>query len=216
MFTIDSFVPYQPYGVSNGGSLAPSGGHRPPSRHWRHIFARELSRWGTTRRSRLAPSASSVVGPGRRSRGEAVANRCYRVTVFLLRWIGPNHAQPHATGNPAANTRRLIVLSFVSHKSFRRAEREGPETRTSPARRKEPLRNHRGHRMVVVAAQPALFSPLVQASAPRTVRGPKTSATLGKPLSREFLFYRSPASLDAVGQWPVCRAGASPTEDPCN
>ncbi len=33
-------------------------------------------------------------------------------------------------------------------------------------------------------------SPLVQALAPRPVRGPKTSATLGKPLSREFLFYR--------------------------
>src|ERR1700736_5470270 len=31
--------------------------------------------------------------------------------------------------------------------------------------------------------------PLVQASAPRAVRGPMTSATLGKPLTREFLFY---------------------------
>src|ERR1700730_3307105 len=31
--------------------------------------------------------------------------------------------------------------------------------------------------------------PQVQASAPRAVRGPKTSATLGKPLTREFLFY---------------------------
>ncbi len=25
-----------------------------------------------------------------------------------------------------------------------------------------------------------------------------------------------PASFDTVGQWPVCCAGASPTEDPCH
>ncbi len=39
-------------------------------------------------------------------------------------------------------------------------------------------------------------------------------ATLGKPLIRIFLFYRPRASLDAEGQWPLCCAGASPTEGP--
>ena len=40
-------------------------------------------------------------------------------------------------------------------------------------------------------------------------------ATLGKPLIREFLFNPRPASLEAGGQWPVCCAGASPTEVRC-
>ena len=43
-----------------------------------------------------------------------------------------------------------------------------------------------------------------------------TSATLGKPLSRECLLYHGRTSLDVAGQWPVCRAGASPTEDRWN
>ncbi len=41
----------------------------------------------------------------------------------------------------------------------------------------------------------SFLSPLVQASAPRTVRGLTTPATLGKPLVREFLFYRCFQSL---------------------
>ena len=41
--------------------------------------------------------------------------------------------------------------------------------------------------------EPDFLSPLVQALAPRSVRGREASATLGKPLVREFLFYRSPA-----------------------
>ncbi len=44
---------------------------------------------------------------------------------------------------------------------------------------------------------------------------PGALATLGKPLIREFLFYPEPASLEAGGQWPVCCAGASPTEVRC-
>jgi hypothetical protein len=40
-------------------------------------------------------------------------------------------------------------------------------------------------------------------------------ATLEKPLIREFLFYPEPASLEPGGQWPVCCAGASPTEVRC-
>jgi hypothetical protein len=65
-------------------------------------------------------------------------------------------------------------------------------------------------------AKPAFFTSLVQALAPRTVRSPKASATLGKPLSREFLFYRYCQLLSKpIGQWLVCCAGASPTEVPC-
>jgi hypothetical protein len=46
---------------------------------------------------------------------------------------------------------------------------------------------------------PSPVSPLVQASAPRAVRGP-ASATLGKPLIREYLFYPT----DVFG----CRQGS--------
>ena len=48
-------------------------------------------------------------------------------------------------------------------------------------------------------------------------RSPSTGAlaTLEKPLIREFLFYPEPSSLEAGGQWPVCGAGASPTEVRC-
>ena len=46
-------------------------------------------------------------------------------------------------------------------------------------------------------------------------RDPKTSATLEKPLTRESLVALT-ASFDAGGQWPVCRADASPAEDPYN
>jgi hypothetical protein len=61
----------------------------------------------------------------------------------------------------------------------------------------------------------AVISPHVQASAPRPVRSLLASATLEKPLIREFLFYPPyPTSLDIVGQWLMCCAGASPTEDP--
>ena len=61
-----------------------------------------------------------------------------------------------------------------------------------------------------------LFSPLVQASAPRAVRGVIASATLGKPLIRECLFYPQQHLWMLSGQWPVCNAGASPTEDLTN
>ena len=44
-------------------------------------------------------------------------------------------------------------------------------------------------------------------------RDPRTSATLEKPLARESLVALT-ASFDAGGQWLVCRADASPTEDP--
>ena len=57
-------------------------------------------------------------------------------------------------------------------------------------------------------------SPLVQASAPRSVKSRSLLATLGKPFSREFLFYLWPSLSRAPGQWLVCGAGASPTEDP--
>ena len=49
-------------------------------------------------------------------------------------------------------------------------------------------------------------------TAPR--KGLTTLATLRKPLCREFLFYPVAISLEIGGQWPVCCAGASPTEDP--
>jgi len=59
------------------------------------------------------------------------------------------------------------------------------------------------------------LSPLAQASAPRAVRGFRTSATLDKPLIRECLFYPIDQHLwTLTGQWLVCRADASPTEDP--
>jgi hypothetical protein len=51
-----------------------------------------------------------------------------------------------------------------------------------------------------------LTSPLVQVLAPRTVRGPKTSATLGKPLIREFLFYRSGKLLSKSSGSGLCVA----------
>jgi len=60
------------------------------------------------------------------------------------------------------------------------------------------------------------FSPLVQASAPRTVRGLNLShirKTLSPGVPAVPLL---PASFEAVGQWPVCYAGASLTEDRCN
>lgn len=65
------------------------------------------------------------------------------------------------------------------------------------------------------AAEVNLLSPLVQALAPRTVRGVSLShlrQTLnpGVPVLPVL-----PASFEAVGQWPVCYAGASLTEDPC-
>jgi len=43
-----------------------------------------------------------------------------------------------------------------------------------------------------------------------------TSATLGKPLIREYLFYRGQTSVDAAGQWLVCCGVASPTENRCD
>ena len=59
------------------------------------------------------------------------------------------------------------------------------------------------------------LSSLAQASAPHAVRGFRTSATLDKPLIRECLFYPSRRYLwTLTGQWLVCRADASPTEDP--
>jgi len=45
-------------------------------------------------------------------------------------------------------------------------------------------------------------------------RDPKTSATLEKPLTRESLVALT-TSFDVGGQPLVCRADASPTEDPC-
>lgn len=62
------------------------------------------------------------------------------------------------------------------------------------------------------APQPAPTRPSFS-TAPRQTRhgGP---ATLGKPLNREFLFYPGLTSLEAGGQWPLCSAGASPTEGP--
>ena len=59
------------------------------------------------------------------------------------------------------------------------------------------------------------LSSLAQASAPHAVRGFRTSATLDKPLIRECLFYPFHQHLwTLTGQWLVCRADASPTEDP--
>ena len=59
------------------------------------------------------------------------------------------------------------------------------------------------------------ISSLAQALAPRAVRGLATPATLGKPLIRERLFYPLYRHLwIPAGQWLVCRADASPTEDP--
>src|ERR1700681_1909780 len=57
------------------------------------------------------------------------------------------------------------------------------------------------------------FSTAPRQTSPSILLG--TLATLGKPLIREFLFYPDPASLEAGGQWPVCCAGASPTEVRC-
>jgi hypothetical protein len=62
---------------------------------------------------------------------------------------------------------------------------------------------------------PNWLSSLAQASAPHAVRGFRTSATLDKPLIRECLFYPFHQRLwTLTGQWLVCRADASPTEDP--
>ena len=43
----------------------------------------------------------------------------------------------------------------------------------------------------------------------------RTLATLGKPLNREFLFYPGQRLSTLVRQWPMCCAGASPTEVRC-
>jgi hypothetical protein len=53
--------------------------------------------------------------------------------------------------------------------------------------------------------------------APRAVRSHRArSATLDEPLIRERLFYpHRPHLWTSAGQWPVCCADASPTEDPC-
>lgn len=57
--------------------------------------------------------------------------------------------------------------------------------------------------------------PHVQASAPRPVRSPIGFSHIRKTLNPGVpVLPFFPASLDAVGQWPVCCAGASPTEDP--
>jgi hypothetical protein len=56
--------------------------------------------------------------------------------------------------------------------------------------------------------------PTGKASAPRTVRGMKASATLGKPLAREFLFYPDPGIFGCHRAVACLYAGASPTEDP--
>ncbi len=57
--------------------------------------------------------------------------------------------------------------------------------------------------------------PLVQASAPRAVRGLENLSHLRKTLNPGVpgLPFEQ-ASFDASGQWPMCRADASPTEDP--
>jgi hypothetical protein len=60
-----------------------------------------------------------------------------------------------------------------------------------------------------------VHSSKLQHRAPLKVPSIGALATLEKPLIREFLFYPEPVSLEPGGQWPVCCAGASPTEVRC-
>ncbi len=76
---------------------------------------------------------------------------------------------------------------FVSIKFWRRG--------APPGRKEKAISAERGNGQPTLVQQPEI-SPLVQASAPRTVRGRatmlwlrKASATLGKPLTRESLFH---------------------------
>ena len=57
-------------------------------------------------------------------------------------------------------------------------------------------------------------SPLVQASAPRPVKEGDLLSHLRKTLDPGVPVLPLPTSLEVGGQWPVCCAGASPTEDP--
>lgn len=67
----------------------------------------------------------------------------------------------------------LLVLPLGNQKALSPAAGKGPDMRVAQTR---------------PDGRPEVLSPLVQASAPRTVRG-IASATLGKPLIRECLFY---------------------------
>lgn len=105
------------------------------------------------------------------------------------------------TGSPVLLGGRSSCCSskVVSINSKRRTE--GGEAISRSGERKTSW-NERQDGVVEVST----LSPLVQASAPRTVRGRPTSATLGKPLIREFLFYRSGKLLSKSSGSGLCVA----------
>ncbi len=136
----------------------------------------------------------------RRSRGEAVAGS-YRIT--LLFYTG----SPPPCGGLSSCPCSVIQLS--------EAVQPGGQGQSYPRERKGTAKVSCGGRMVA-AAKPAILSPLVQASAPRTVRGSTYLSHVRKTLKPGVpVLPAKPTSFEADGQWLVCRAGASPTEDPC-
>ena len=146
------------------------------------------------RTGRLGTSASSVLCR-RRSRGEAVA-------------------EPKLSGHAVSSTTdcrrdlRSEAGRLVLGRSYSFLE---ARDLCSEQGQKYPASRERNFRGIIAAAhggcrETSFFSPLVQASAPRTVRGLSTSATLGKPLSREFLFYRSGKLLSKSSGSGLCVA----------
>ena len=124
------------------------------------------------------PSAFFVQVLHRRSGGEAIGGEVYRVTRRSL------------CRNAAATRRLVFLLQRFCHKLLL-VRRLSPEQRQ---RLSHQQRKKSNGRFVTATAwtepqESPFYSPLVQALAPRTVRGPKTSATLGKPLAREFLLH---------------------------
>ena len=114
-----------------------------------------------------------------------------------------------------APTKAPRTVVAVSHTPFwRRSVPQGRNKKAPPQETEKGL-IPRADRKARQEPLPNRLSSLAQALAPRTVRGISTSATLGKPLSRECLFYPLRRHLwTPTGQWLVCCADASPTEDP--
>ena len=148
-------------------------------------------------------SATFLVVVGREgSGGEAIGGRAIGSRGFFLFRRGA------ATGNLVVQRPNLRECLFLPVAGKARSGDLG----RLPSR--EENRKHRCGRRNS-AAGVNLLSPLVQALAPRTVRGlclshVRKTLNPGVPVL-PFL----PASFEAVGQWPVCYAGASQTEDPC-
>jgi hypothetical protein len=89
----------------------------------------------------------------------------------------------------AASAKREAA-KLVSHTPFWQKRERSGQNQGEPLERGKNDTDFSAHAAWTAAAKSKLSSPLVQASAPRPVRSLPASATLGKPLRRESLFYR--------------------------